>query len=231
MMCSHNKTAFAAIFDVDGTLVDSMAAWRASPKQYLDRYHISCELDLAAEFDRRGFVGVCHFLAERFPVCGTSEQIQNAIMDGLTSNYRVDFPQIAHAKEYLKKLRDDGVKICVLTANLRELVEPSLERLGMTPYFLFVMSCQEEKLSKSDPALFRLCAQHLGVDVQHCVMFEDQVRSIQSAKQAGMRAVGIRDRLCPQRQEGLSLVADRVIDDYAALLREDIFQHSEERCG
>ena len=220
---NKDKAPRAAIFDVDGTLVDSMSAWRAAPERFLLDRGIVAQIDLSVEFDRQGFSATCALISKNWPQCGRSDEIQNEIMRALLPAYETDFTQIPHACEYLQKLHQSGVQICVLTANLPALVEPALKRLGMTPCVSFLMSCINEGIPKSNPALFELCARRLGVSPENCVMFEDQPVALRSARQAGMRTVGVRDTQRPDRQKGLECLVDRTILDYGELAANDIF--------
>lgn len=220
----HDNGLWAAIFDVDGTLVDSMADWRAAPARFAREHGLQPDCDLGAMFDAQGLSRCCEYLASRFPACGTEDAIRDALFAAIIGRYRTRFPALPHALEYLTALREAGVRMCVLTANLRDMVQPALDRLGMTPYFAFIMACPEEGLPKTDPALFLRCAQRLAVPPERCVVFEDAPWAVKGAQEAGMRTVGIcDDEHFPARRQALAAHADRLIDDYAELLGADVF--------
>lgn len=223
MMCSPDREPYAAIFDVDGTLVDSMDAWRAAPERLLGRHGLVADDDLAAIFNTQGLTPCCTHIAARFPGLGSPDVICEEIFSDLLVGYQSHFPAMPHATTYLDALRQAGVRMCVLTANERFMVEPALNRLGMAPFLSFVMTCPEEGLRKSDPALFLRCANRLSLPPERCVVFEDHPVAARHARAAGMRTVGICDRNNPSQQQELSLYADRVITDYSELLERDIF--------
>lgn len=229
----HNlRRPAAAIFDVDGTLVDSMAAWRDAPMQFLAERGIEGDRQLLERlFAEQGFSKCCAYISERWPACGTRTDVEESIFQSILRSYQSTFPAMPHAAEYLRFLHDSGIPVCVLTANQRNLVEPALDRLGMTDSISFLMSCCEENLHKRDTALFLRCTDRLGLPPERCVMFEDMPFSMKTAKEAGLLTVGFCNQHDADTRAAMLPVADRIISDYRELLDKDVFAHDVECCG
>lgn len=216
-----NESCRTAIFDVDGTLIDSMEAWRFSSGYYLTSLGFPAEsVDTVGAFDRGGLRCSCQAILKVYPQLGSRESLSDAITMSMLPLYRHTLPEMPHAREFLRKLYRDGLTLCVLTANLREVVEPGLARLQMMPFFSEILCCGEIRKTKESADAYTYCAGRFGVAPGECVMFEDQPWAAANAKAAGMRVIGVCKRTDSVRWAELERCCDLVISDYIELMSE-----------
>ena len=158
----------AAIFDMDGTLIDSMYAWRGVFREFLDKYELKTPEEL---------VGV-----PEYPVGWAAK---------LVADQLEKLPRPG-AIEFVKRLKEHGFRVAVATATPLRYAYTALSRLGFEGLFDLVISNDELGLSKHDEGYFRKVADKLGVKMEECVIFEDAVYSIRAAKKAGFTICAIR---------------------------------------
>ncbi len=216
-----SKSNLTAIFDVDGTLIDSMDAWRFASKHYLASLGLSAgAVDTVKAFDSGGLRSACQEIIKIYPQLGPHDRLADAITMSMLPLYRHTLPAMPHANEFLKSLYQDGISLNVLTSNLREVIDPGLIRLEMRPFFSNILCCGEIKRAKENTSAYTYCIQHLGITPERCVMFEDQPWAAANAKAVGMRVVGVCKRAESMRWAELAEHCDLVISDYAEVLEK-----------
>ena len=201
------------IFDMDGTLVDSMRYWRRLERDFLTQRGVSIPdmervLELAKPLPL--YQSVLLFI-ERFGLKDTPEQAMNEMISMMRQHYQRDVKSKPGAEEYLKKLKKCGVHMCIVTATPRHLVEVCLSRSNLTSYFDFLLSCDEVGAGKDHPDAFYEAAHRLGSAPSEIAVFEDSLQAAKTAKQAGFYTIGVYDESCYEFWSDLSLVADKTI--------------------
>lgn len=181
------------IFDMDGTLVDSMRYWRRLERDFLTQRGVSIPdmervLELAKPLPL--YQSVLLFI-ERFGLKDTPEQAMNEMISMMRQHYQSDVKSKPGAEEYLKKLKKCGVHMCIVTATPRHLVEVCLSRLNLTSYFDFLLSCDEVGAGKDHPDAFYEAAHRLGSAPSEIAVFEDSLQAAKTAKQAGFYTIGV----------------------------------------
>ena len=203
-----------AIFDFDGTLVDSMFIWDTigedylrtlgkEPHEELKETFMTLTLDEAAEYYRTHY-GVT--LSVKEIVDGV-----NAMVEGI---YRTKVTLKPGVAEYLTWLRVNGVRMCIATVTDRYLVEETLERLGILHYFSEIFTCAEVGYGKDKPIIYRKALDHLDTAKNETYVFEDSLFALKTAKADGFTTVGVYDRH-ETSQDNLKSLADYYIRDYA----------------
>lgn len=208
-----------AIFDMDGTLVDSMKYWHNLGREYLISKGVQGNLNEVLERTKPMTMTESGALFIReFGLDGTPESVAaeiNAVMEG---HYRKDVELKAGAKEYLEQLRRAGVRMCVASATQEELVDLCLTRLGVRDYFEFLLSCETVGTGKNRPDVYLAAAERLGAAVENTVIYEDAWYAVRTAKNAGFRVVAIYDDNSKTRWDELRELADTPIEGWAELL-------------
>lgn len=201
-----------AIFDMDGTLTDSMGYWKGLAGEYLARRGVR---DIPAAFSERLMTMTMAEGAEemirRFGLTGTAEEIiagQNAVMAG---HYREDVPLKPGAGAYLRSLRGRGAAMCIASATEETLVEACLRRLGIRGYFQFILSCESIGVSKRKPDIYCLAARRLGAEPGDIAVYEDAPYALKTAKAAGFYTVAVYDGNEKEHWEELKTLADEHI--------------------
>lgn len=208
----------AVIFDLDGTLVDSMWMWKAIDIEYLGRYGYDCSDFLQREIEGMSFSETAVYFKETFHLPDTVEEIKQAWVDMSIEKYRWEVPLKAGARRFLEFLKESGIRAGIATSNGREMVDAVMRSLGIGSYFQVVATACEVAAGKPAPDIYLNVAERLGVEPDRCMVFEDVPAGILAGKAAGMTVCAVEDHFSfPMREEKRKL-ADYYIRNYYELL-------------
>ena len=230
---SHSNIPFtAAIFDLDGTLLDSHWVWREVDVQFFAARGIALDHgEYARAVQGMSFREAAAYTARRFDLDESVEAIMDEWMRMTCEEYAHHVELKGGARDYLRMLKRSGVKLAVATANRAELFMPTLQRCGVAELFdAFCTSAEVGDAGKGDGALFRLAAERLGADPADCAVFEDTLEGVCGAKAAGMRAYAVRDDATEHSREAIAALADGVIDDFTDMRACHSFDVPPGRC-
>ncbi len=203
-----------AIFDADGTLMDSMHIWDTLDGAYLMMQGIVP--DEIGIFRKYGYFGSINHIIEHYSLDKTFDEVKADMMKILEYYYE----NVAFAKEgikeFLQALRNNGVKCVVATATDRYLMEPALERNGLLEYFDAVFTTREVGISKHEPDIYNIARDFLGADEQ-LFIFEDAAYAIDTAKKAGYKVIAIEDYSAEAECEHIKETADYYIENYSEI--------------
>ena len=206
-----------AIFDMDGTLVDSMVYWQRLGREYLNSRGVTEGVDEVLERIKAMTMAESSALfIETFGLPGTPESVMaemNAVMD---EHYRSDIPLKPGAADYLAVLKERGTRMCVATATPEPLARACLQRLGVLEDFEFLLSCDEVGAGKDRPDVFLEAARRLGAAPAETAAFEDALFALQTAKEAGFYTVGVWDASGDGHWNELTALADETVRDWKA---------------
>ncbi|MCR5330254.1 MAG: HAD family phosphatase [Lachnospiraceae bacterium] len=205
----------AVIFDLDGTLIDSMWIWKAIDIEYLGSFGIEYPENLQTCIDGLSFTETAVYFKERFGIADNIDVIKARWNDMAREMYahRVGFKP--GARDFLDGLKKKGIKTGVASSNSIELVETVLDALGVRDRFDEIHTACEVRHGKPFPDIFLLVAEKLGVEPQKCLVFEDVIPGIQAAKAAGMRTCAVYDELSEPDDDKKRMMADHYIMDYS----------------
>lgn len=208
------------IFDMDGTLVDSMGYWR----------HIGtlCLESLGKKPDQKGFDQLVYRMK-------TNEIIELFAQYGVKISSRKEYENIYYAAmkpcyekvkpmpgilEVLQYFKSRGVKMCVATATRSDVAVPVLERLGIMPFMEFLLCCDDVNAGKDKPDIYLEATRRMGFEVSETVVFEDAAYCVETAKTAGFSVVGIVDHTAAAEEiEMVRQKSDIFLENYAQLLK------------
>ena len=204
-----------AIFDMDGTLVDSMIYWKCLATEFLERKGVQ-EISPAVleRIKPMTMTESAALFIEEYGLSGTAESIaaeMNAMMD---EHYRKDIPLKSGVAVYLETLYRRGVAMCVASATAEELMEACLTRLGVAQHFSFLLSCEQVGAGKNRPDVFWEAARRLGAPAEDIAVYEDALYAADTAKQAGFYTIAVRDDSNQSQWETLTALADETIPDW-----------------
>lgn len=210
----------AVIFDLDGSLVDSMWLWRSIDIEYLGKFGIPLPEDLQSKIEGMSFHETAVYFKVHFSIPDTLEQIKADWNRMAWDKYAKEVPLKPGAEEFLTYCRRHCIRLGIATSNSRELVENVIEVHGLKDYFSCIMTGSEVERGKPAPDIYLEVARQLQAEPARCLVFEDIIPGIQAGKNAGMRVCAVEDAYSvPQRQIKREL-ADYYIEDYRELLRE-----------
>lgn len=208
------KDVDAVIFDLDGSLVDSMWIWREIDIEYLAKFGIPLPENLQAEIEGKSFSETAHFFKERFRIPDSVEKMKADWNRMAWDKYRFEVPLKAGVREFLKRCRDNRIKLGIATSNSRELVETIASVHGLKDYFSCIMTGCEVEKGKPAPDIYLAVANALKVKPARCLVFEDIVPGIQAGKAAGMKVCAVEDEYSAYQREEKKALADYFIEDF-----------------
>ncbi len=208
----------AVIFDLDGTLVDSMWMWRQIDIEYLGRFGIPLPENLQSEIEGMSFSETAVFFKERFQIPDSLDVIKANWNRMACDKYRYEVPYKEGAKAFLAFCKEHGIKLGIATSNSLELVGHAAEALSMMDYIDCITTGCEVLKGKPAPDVYLKTAEKLGVNPEKCLVFEDIIPGIQAGKAAGMCVCAIDDAYSKHMQSQKEALADYFITDYNELL-------------
>lgn len=202
------------IWDMDGTLVDSMVYWRNLTREYLTTKGVKDDLDSVTEEIRTMTMSEsAELFAKRFSLAGDAKFVENEMNEMMNQHYRKDIPLKTGVKEYLEMMHQRNVKMCVASATAEELMEDCLERLGVRGYFEFLLSCETVGAGKSKPDVYFEAARRLEAAPKKIAVFEDAIYAIETAKKAGFYVVGVCDE-AEKDQRRVKALTDEYVENF-----------------
>lgn len=208
------KSKKAVIFDLDGTLVDSMWMWKAIDIEYLGKFGISLPPTLQKDIEGMSFSETAVYFKETFQIPDSLEEIKETWNRMAYEKYTKEVPLKTGVKEFLDYCKKNGIKLGIATSNSRELVDTTLEALNIREYFDCVMTACEVAKGKPAPDIYLAVADEIGVESGECLVFEDIEMGILAGKNAGMEVCAVEDEFSMNQMEKKKKLADYYIKDY-----------------
>lgn len=197
-----------AIFDVDGTLLDSMEIWEDVGIRYLDSIGVEAEADLGTVLFTMSIQEGAVYVKEHYHLSQEPEEIVQGVLDIISNYYKESAPLKKGAVQLLERLDKSNIAMTVASSNNKEEIEMAFERLGIAKYFSRIFTCEEVGAGKTKPDIYLRAAEYLGTRPEETMVFEDVIHAIRTAKQAGFRVVGIYDEASKKDQEEIQREAD-----------------------
>lgn len=210
----------AVIFDLDGTLVDSMWVWEAIDQDYFKGHGLEVPADLQKRISGMSFTETADYIREHFLIPDTIEEMKEIWNRMAEEKYAREVPMKEGAYAFICNLRKLGIKTGVATSNSKHLVEIALKAQGIRNMMDSVHTACEVSHGKPEPDIYLLVAEDLGVAPEHCLVFEDIVEGIWAGKRAGMRTCAVADPASAAIWEEKQKEADYAIQDYMELLED-----------
>lgn len=202
-----------AIFDFDGTLVDSMFIWETFGEDYLRSLGKEPKENLRKTFATFTLEQAAEYYRQHYGVNLSAEEIVSGINEMVLQSYRTKVKLKSGVAEFLEKLKRQGIKMCVATVTDRFVVEEVLKRLGVRDYFSEIFTCSEIGSNKETPEIYNTALEHLKTEKSETVVFEDAYYALMTAKNAGFRVAGVFDKH-EKNQVQMKANADYYITDY-----------------
>lgn len=212
------KDIEAILFDLDGSLVDSMWIWKNIDIEYLGRFGISLPEDLQSKLDGMSFSETAEYFKKRFHITDSIEQIKNDWNRMAWDKYANEVPLKKGAYEFLLYCKEQGIKLGIATSNSRELVENVLHVHGVYDYFNSIVTGCDVERGKPSPDVYLAAARKCNVDPSKCLVFEDIVQGILAGKAAGMKVCAVEDDYSKHQIEEKRRLSDYYINDYFELI-------------
>lgn len=207
----------AAIFDLDGTLLDSMYYWRHMFEIFLEGYGKKPKPDLKDKLKPLSLQESADVFRLEYGVPGSTDEVAEGINKVLEERYFHTIEAKPHVREFLELLQKNGVKICAATATDRYLVEAALKRTGLYGYFSQIYTCTEVGRGKEFPDIYLKAMEFMGERQEDTVVFEDAYYAIKTAKAAGFYVVAMADETTKEDEAGIMQAADEYHQDFSSV--------------
>ncbi|MCX7885299.1 MAG: HAD family phosphatase [Caloramator sp.] len=209
----------AVIFDMDGTIIDSMWVWKQIDIDYLKKRGIPLPEDLQKTIEGLSFTETAIYFKNRFSIKESIDEIKNEWLDMLKEYYESVIEAKKGVKEFLCFLKKNNYKVGMATSNHIELVNSVLKRNNLLEYFDTIVTTCEVPRDKSYPDVFLETAKRLKVSPDECLVFEDTISAVKGAKSAGMRVIGVYDCYGTCTSEELSDATELLIEDFECIVK------------
>lgn len=211
----------AVIFDLDGTLVDSMWIWPEVDIQYMKKYNLTPPASFHKDIEGRSYTETAQYFLDTFPSLScTVEDVKKEWVEMTYTLYATKVPLKPGAEEFLKDMREQGILLGIATSNARELVDITLKALHIREFFSAVRTSCEVAAGKPAPDVYLKVAEDLHVSPQKCLVFEDVVNGIEAGKNAGMRVCAVDDAFTRPDEAEKREKADYFIRDYCEIKKK-----------
>lgn len=208
----------ACLFDLDGTLVASMHIWKDIDIEFLGRFGYDLPPSLQREIEGMSFTETAHYFKNNFDIPLSIDEIMECWNGMAYKKYAEEIGFKDGAFDFVRRLKEKGIRTAICTSNSRELVMAVGEHLGFLPYFDEIITSCEVGAGKPAPDIYLEAAKRVETLPEHCLVFEDTLAGLTAGKRAGMRICAIEDPFtAPYRQQKKDM-ADYYIENYYTLL-------------
>lgn len=203
-----------AIFDLDGTILDSMPYWDAVGDDYMKSIGIEVPPEVNAQIQATSMSNVAGFLIDYYKLDKTVEGFKAEVYQLMAKHYREDIPFKAGVDNFIRELSNRNVKMCIATATSKPLADAALTRLGLRQYFEDIFTVDEVCAGKNQPDIYRVALKYIGTKKEETFVIEDIWKAMETAHNDGFVTVGIYDKREESNQEKLKANADCYLEKY-----------------
>lgn len=205
----------AVIFDIDGTLIDSMWVWTDIDDIFLQKYNLTEPEGFHEGMEGKSYSETAQYFLDLFPkLPHTREEIEAEWHQMAYEIYTTKIQLKKGAFAFIKEMHDKGVKLGIATSNSRDLAEGTLENNKVLSFFDSLWTSDEAKAGKPAPDVYLKVAESLGVKPERCLVFEDVPKGILAGKNAGMKVCAVEDWFSKPQESLKRELADYYIQDF-----------------
>ena len=205
-----NKKLF--IFDMDGTLLDSMEFWQNLGRQYLESKGKTPENNLEKIIESMTLKESASYFKTKYNLEEDVETIIKQVLDFIEDKYLNEIPLKKGAKDFLIKAHSDGYKMCILTTSEKSQAIGALKRTGVLDLFDAVYTDRDFDLSKKNPQIYIKTCEKMCESPSDTVVFEDALYAVESAKKAQCTVIGVYDEYSKCDWQNIKNIANSTID-------------------
>lgn len=208
----------AAVFDVDGTLVDSLGFWKNLATNYLISQEIQPVEDLNQALETLTVVEGIYYMKEKYNIGKSYREIRHEMDQLMIAFYREEAELKPFVGEILEALKKKKVRMAIASVIDHRLISSVLSRYGLCDYFEFIQTCENTNVSKDDDEFFKILSTKLNLKPAEIFLFEDALYSMKVAKRIGINVVAVEDAYSKKDIEEIIEVSDIYIKDFSKLI-------------
>lgn len=202
------------IFDMDGTLLDSMGIWKTLGSDYLRGRGVQPEPGLDERLKTMSLRQAAVYFQENYGVAESVGEILDGVNRMIQHFYLEEVEAKPGAFEFLQRLAAEGVRMCVATATENWLAQAALKRNGLLSFFSQIFTCSDVGVGKDSPKIFKTARKALGTKKAETWVFEDALYAMKSARKAGLHIAAIADDSQKKDREAIRETADVFFRNY-----------------
>ncbi len=188
----------AAIFDMDGTLLDSLGFWKIfwkkAGKEYLKDENFCPKVEDDRAIRTMTLYGAMELIHKNYNIAQSAEELRLFCRSFICEFYGEYAPLKAGVLEFLDYLKAQGTRMCIASATAADMLQIVIDKFHLDEYFECVLSCDTYGVGKDKPDIYLVAAEKLGAENHETWVFEDSYVAIKTAHQIGMKTVGIFDK-------------------------------------
>lgn len=207
-----------AIFDLDGTLLDSMHIWHDVDVEFFRRRNLEVTKEYVDVIKNMHLPAAAVYTKEKYNIKESTEEIVNEWLELCAEAYLSSVDLKPGVFDFLKILYENGIKMAFATASEKQVCEDTLKRHGIFDFFSASAYVSEINIGKTEPDIYLLAAQRIGVDPSECIVFEDIIEGIKGAKKGGFITCGVYDKSSAKDEAEIRNLADYYINSFEELL-------------
>ena len=200
-----------AIFDIDGTILDTMPIWDQAGVRYLETLGIKADPSIGKKMFTMTISQAANYLIDNYNLDKDEETVIAGIKKAVADFYKYEANFKPEMKELLREFKEAGIKVVAATSTDRELFTPAMERLDFGKYFDKIYTCTEEGHSKGEPDIFRTALKFMGTKPENTWLFEDGLYSAKTAQKEGIKIAGCYDETSIHDWQKLKNISDVIL--------------------
>ena len=202
------------IFDLDGTLIDSMNVWKDIDIEFFAKHGLIYDDSYQKAIGHKGLKEIAKYTKETYSLEESEEEIVSIWLDMAKDHYKNKIQLKPGAKEFLEYLKSNNIKIGLATSNSLELTLAVLKRREIYSYFDKILTVNEIQTNKSSPLIYLTLASYFNLKPSECIVFEDLLTGIKTAKKAGFITIGVEDESSLDKKKDIKEISDLYIENY-----------------
>jgi len=200
------------IFDMDGTLLDSMRMWESLGSIYLLQKGVTPPDGIKEIIEAKTLEEAAEYFINEFNIQGTIKSVVDEIVSIINDKYEHELDMKPNMKELVLTEYAQGSRMCILTTTARALAIEAMKRIGILNCFEDIFTPENLKLSKRTPAIYIKTCEILGFKPSETIVYEDALYAAKSAKEAGCYLIAVYDSMNEKDWPEIKSLADRTIE-------------------
>lgn len=225
----HQSVIKGAIFDIDGTLLDSMPVWENAGARYLATLGIEARSDLKERLDALSLPEGALYMQKEYKLSVTTEEILEGVNQVVKDFYFKEAVLKPGVCDLIQKLKKNQVRLIIATATDAEMAKAALVRNGVWKDFDGMITCEEAGAGKTSPKVFELAREHLQTKKEETWVFEDSLYAVKTASKAGFPVCSIYDAYSRDNTEEIRTFSDIYVKDFYEIESCQVFQRKKQQ--
>ena len=201
----------SVIFDLDGTLIDSMSIWGGVDKEYIENHGGIYTPEISAKLKTMTIEQSAEYFIKSLGLNKTVSEVSDEIAEIVYNQYKYEIPLKENADTITEFLKENGIPFCIATATYKHLAKVVLERHGIYDRFGFILTGEDVNSGKKSPEIYLKCAEIMGTDPTETLVVEDSLHCVETTVKAGFPTVAVYDEFNKKEIDKIKAIADKFI--------------------